>query len=474
MYSRRDFVKLGLSAGASIALPLGGIAFADGKVRPFRVPLAIPPVMQPVRRDGDRDYYELTMRKARAEILPGKTTTIWGFDGRFPGPTFRVRRGRAVVVRRINKLRVPVTTHLHGGDVPWKSDGHPALSFGPGESYDYNYPNTQEAATLWYHDHMHGRAARNNYMGLSGFYIIEDEEQDALNLPAGKYDIPLVLHDRSFRADGSLRFKDKVDMFLGDVYLVNGRPMPFLKVANRKYRFRILNASNSRGYTLALDSGEPLNQIGSDQGLLAAPYPASSIPIWPSERVEVVIDFSKYPIGTRIVLQDRTDPADSAAARPIMQFRVARTEPDPSSLPSVLRTIERLVPGPDAVERVFELSKNSNTNTWVINGKSFDHSRIDIRPRLGDTEVWTFVNRSNMVHPMHVHLVRFQLLERSNGPITPGELGWKDTIRVDPSATSVRIIMRFESGFAGRYLFHCHNLAHSDRSMMGQMRVVAS
>ncbi len=473
MPSRREFLQVTALAGAALALPLDWIEVLAGeaRVRPFRVPLAIPAVMKPVRRDEDRDYYEVTLRKARASILPGKHTTIWGFDGRFPGPTIRARRGRPIVIRRRNQLDVPVTTHLHGGKVPWRSDGHPILSFAPGESYDYYYPNTQEATTLWYHDHMHGKSARNNYMGLNGFYIIEDEEQDEHNLPKGKYDVPLVLHDRSFKKDGSFEFKDKVNDLLGDVYLVNGRPMPFFKVANRKYRFRILNASPSRGYRLALDSGEPLVQIGSDQGLLAAPSPAPEIPIWPSERVEVVIDFSKHPVGTRIVLQDRADFTDPTGARPVMQFRVDREEQDTSSLPPVLRTIERLVPGPDTVEREFVLSKDLDTNTWLINGKRFDHSRIDIRPRLGETEVWTFVNRSSMAHPMHVHLVRFQILERSNALIPPGELGWKDTVRVDASATAVRIIMRFE-GFTGRYLFHCHNLSHSDHGMMEQMRIV--
>jgi spore coat protein A, manganese oxidase len=280
--------------------------------------------MHPVRRDAERDYYEVTMRRARARILDGKKTTIWGFDGRFPGPTFKVRRGRPIVVRRINHLQVPTTTHLHGGKVPWRSDGHPSLPIDPGEAYDFVYPNDQEAATLWYHDHLCMETSRNNYMGLSGLYILEDDVEDELNLPRGDYDVPLVLHDRSFKRDGSFRFKDKVNALNGDVYLVNGRPMPYFEVANRKYRFRILNASHSRGYRLALDTGEQLTQIGSDQGLLAAPTPATTIPLWPAERVEVVVDFSAYPVGTKVVLQDQADATDPASARPIMRFDVAR------------------------------------------------------------------------------------------------------------------------------------------------------
>lgn len=469
MPTRREFLRIAAAAGAALALPRHGFAasFMDARVRPFAFPLTIPPVMKPRRSDGDRDYYEVTMRRARADILKGKRTTIWGFDGRFPGPTFKVKRGREIIVRRSNELHVPTTTHLHGGKVEWRSDGHPSLAIAPGESYDYVYPNDQEAATLWYHDHLCQETSRNNYMGLSGLYIIEDEAERDLNLPRGHHDIPLVIHDRSFNDDGSFRFRDKVDQLLGDVYLVNGRPIPYLEVANRKYRFRILNGSHSRGYDLALDNGEPLVQIASDQGLLEAPSPAVSIPLWPAERAEVVIDFSKYPIGSTIVLRDR-DASDPLVSRPVMQFRVTREEPDDSSLPPLLRPIERLVPGPGVVEREFALSKNI-AGKWVINGKPFDSGRIDIRPRLGGTEVWTFVNQSFFVHPMHIHLVQFQILDRSNLRLSAGEMGWKDTVRVDPSAR-VRVIMKFE-GFAGRYMYHCHNLAHEDHSMMGQMLV---
>lgn len=471
MPSRREFLKMTAIAGTSAALPSHWLAASllNSRIRPFAVSLAIPPVMKPVRRDGDREYYEVRMRKARTEILKGKRTTIWGFDGRFPGPTFKVKRGREIVVRRVNDLHVPTTTHLHGGKVDWRSDGHPSLAIPVGEAYDYVYPNDQEAATLWYHDHLCQETSRNNYMGLSGLYIIEDDAERDLNLPRGRYDIPLVIHDRTFNADGSLRFKDKVDQLLGDVYLVNGRPMPYLEVANRKYRFRILNGSHSRGYDLTLDTGEPLVQIASDQGLLQAPTPMTSIPLWPAERAEVVVDFSKYPVGSKIVLQDR-NASDPLQARPVMQFRVTRQEPDDSSLPAFLRPIERLLPGPDVVEREFALSKN-DAGKWVINGKPFDAGRIDIKPKLGDTEVWTFINQSFFVHPMHIHLVRFQILDRSNLRLSTNEVGWKDTVRVDPSAR-VRVIMKFD-GFAGRYMYHCHNLAHEDHSMMGQMLVRA-
>jgi spore coat protein A len=472
MQSRRDFLKKTMLAGAALALPRSASAAAGAAAQEaelFRLPLKIPPVLKPVRSTGNRDYFETTMRYARRSILPGKRTPVWSFDGSFPGPTIKVTRRREAIVRRVNRLHVPVSVHLHGAKVRPDSDGHPLDLVRPGAHKDYVYPNDQPAATLWYHDHTHHNASRNVYMGLAGLYVIEDPEEEEFGLPAGDYDVPLVLQDRKFHRDGTLKFKDGHNHVRGRKLLVNGRPAPFLRVAARKYRFRILNASNSRGYRLALDSGEPLIQIASDGGLLTAPTPAVTLPLWSAERAEVVVDFSKYPVGTRVVLGDRQDPDDPAALVPLLAFDVDREEEDTSALPAMFRPIQRMLTG--SVERTFVLEFNFDTQMWEINGKTFDPRRIDIEPRLGDTEIWTFDNQSSSTHPMHVHLVRFQVLDRNGLPPSPAEMGWKDTVRVGP-AEVVRVVMTFE-GYTGRYMFHCHNLAHEDHSMMGQMRVVA-
>ncbi|MFN2587715.1 MAG: multicopper oxidase family protein [Actinomycetota bacterium] len=471
MQSRRDFLKMAAAGGAALALPrsLTGVARAASAVEPFSVPLRIPPVLEPVRRAGNRDYFETTMRRARVRILPGKRTPAWTFDGSFPGPTIKVTRGREAVVRRYNRLDVPVTIHLHGGRVRPSSDGQPLDLIRPGGHKEYVYPNEQPGATLWYHDHTHHRTSRNNYMGLNGLYVIEDPDDEQFNLPSGAYDVPLILQDRRFRRDGSFRFRDDHDDVLGRTFLVNGRPAPYLRVANRKYRFRILNASNSRGYNLALDTGEPLVQIASDGGLLTAPAPAATIPLWTAERAEVVVDFSRHPVGTRVILGDRQDPMDPASLVPLVAFDVDREEEDASELPTMFRPIERMLTGD--VEREFTLARNFETQQWEINGKTFDPDRIDVRPRLGDTEIWTFVNESSATHPMHLHLVRFQVLDRDGLPPSPGEMGWKDTVLV-AGAERVRVATTFE-GYTGRYMFHCHNLAHEDHSMMGQMKVVS-
>ena len=467
MASRREFLKMASVLGAAGVLRVDTAWGAQSHQPMFMVPLRIPPVMRPTREDG-RDLFTVVMRKTSKEIMPGSRTPIWSFDGAFPGPTIKVQRGREVVVRRINRLHVPTTIHLHGGRVTPDNDGQPLDLIRPGRYKDYVYPNEQEAATLWYHDHTHHHSSRNNYMGLNGLYIIEDVAEDELNLPKGKYDIPLVLQDRSFRRDGSFRFHDHRNHVRGHVFLVNGRPTPYLKVANRKYRFRILNASNSRGYNLTLEGARPLVQIASDGGLLPAPAPTVALPLWPAERAEVIIDFSQFPVGSQVVLQ-HTDRDDPTATRPLMRFDIEREESDPSSLPQTLRPMERLVPG--GTEREFDLSFDFNRNRWEINGKGFDPDRIDARPRQGSTELWTFRNLSSVTHPMHIHLVQFQIVRRGNLALSAGEMGWKDTVRVDPSST-VQVAVQFPQRFRGRYMFHCHNLAHEDHSMMGQMKVI--
>lgn len=434
--------------------------------QPFAVPLSIPPVLAPKRTVDGVDHYEIVMRANDVPILGGPRTRIWGYGGRFPGPTIKVTKGRPVVVRQINRLKVPTTIHLHGGHVSPNHDGHPLDLIEPGARKDYHYPNEQSAATLWFHDHTVHRTSRNVYRGLAGLYMIEDPDERDLNLPRGNYDVPLIVQDRSFKNDNSLLFRNRHDNVVGDTYLVNGRPVPYFKVANRKYRFRILNASNSRNYTLGLSSGQPLVQIASDGGLLGAPATAASIPIWPAERVEVVVDFSVYPVGTSVTLQDLAglNPMD---AKPLVRFDVDRAEDDPSEVPTTLRTIDDL--GPADAERNFQLQLDPEKNQWLINGKIFSPKRISARPKLGDVETWTFDNVSNLTHPMHIHLSMFRVLDRDGVPASGGESGWKDTVAVASNET-VRVAVRFTT-FTGTYVFHCHNLAHEDHGMMAQMRV---
>lgn len=499
MLTRRQLLKMGAQfsavAGAALILPQISLAEKIGGGapdhtllnKPFIATLPIPRVLEPVAQDDTTDYYEMTMRAATKTIVAGKPTTIWGFEGEFPGPTIVARAGRRVIVRQTNGLDVPVTVHLHGGVVPPESDGMPTDQILPGMTREYVYPNQQQAATLWYHDHAMDETGLHCYMGMCGFYLINDDAEQALPLPKGTYDIPLAITDRSFREDGSFDYPEiEGDTLLygamGDTILVNGARQPRLAVANRKYRFRILNASNARPYQLALASGAMMTQIGGDGGLLPAPVERESLRIDAAERADVMIDFSVYPVGTRVVLMNQLG---IGGLSQIMCFDVVREELDDSSVPAQLNTIERLDPASAVVERNFEFGFDGANGIWTINGLAYDHHRIDATPLRGTTEIWRISNGAphhpgsgtgladpgkDHSHPFHLHGVFFQVLDRNGEPPPAWEQGWKDTVSVG-SLEAVRIIVRFD-GFAGTYMFHCHKLEHEDRGMMGHFEVV--
>lgn len=435
-------------------------------VVPFQASFRTPSVLTPARVDGDTEYYEIAMRPAEVEILPGRRTTIWGFNGEFPGPTIRARRGRRVVVRQTNHLPdAKPSIHLHGGHVEAGSDGYPTDVIAPGAARDYVYPNRQLASTLSYHDHEMGHAGRNVYMGLFAAYLIEDDAEAGLGLPSGPYDVPVIIQDRTFGADGSLQYSPDMMGVSGDVILVNGVPYPRFDVAGRRYRLRILNGSNARNYELSLSSGQSFTQIATDGGLLPRPVPRATIPLFPFERVEVVVDFSEVAVGSQVILRNE---AELGRAGQIMLFDVARRESETSTIPTELRPLERLDEASAAATRDFILGMDHMN--WVMNGQRFDPGRIDATPRLGSTEIWRFQNRSMMAHPVHLHADMFQILDRNGTPPSPGETGWKDTVAVAPDET-VRVIVRF-TDFLGLYMVHCHNLEHEDNGMMAQFKVV--
>lgn len=434
-------------------------------VTSFVAELPIPPTLQPFRSDANTDHYRLTMRAASATIIPGLSTPIYGYDGLFPGPTIRATRGRQVSVQQVNTLPMDTVVHLHGAHTRPADDGHPVDVIPSGASRFYHYPNHQQAATLWYHDHTLMHTGANVYRGLAGMYVLSDEMEAALDLPRDEQDIPLVLADRIFNADGSFYYPTgHSDGVLGDIQLVNGAPFPRATVATRLYRFRILNASNCRVYSLSFADGRPFTQIATDAGLLPAPVTRSAIDLAPAERVEVVVDFTADPVGTTVVL--RNDYGTGQAAQ-IMRFDVLRAEPETVTLPSVLRPI--VPPGDPVTTRTMALSFDP-VQGWLINGKPFDASRVDASPVLGTTEVWVFANLSGLAHAMHVHLVSFLILDRDGVPPEPGEAGWKDTVLVHAGET-VRVIATF-AHYPGRFVFHCHNLEHEDHDMMNQFEVV--
>ena len=489
-----------------------------GALACFVDPLPLPQIAKPLERrlppdgsGGPVPFYRVPMRaiaqKLHRDLPP---TNLWSFGGSVPGVLFDTRSGEGQLIEWRNDLpqhhflpidhslhgaekgvpEVRGVVHLHGGKAPPESDGYPEDWYVPGQSRTYYYPNRQEAALLWYHDHAMGINRLNIYAGLFGLFIVRDPFEDALNLPRGEYEIPLVLMDRDLKPGGELSYPVSADPerpwvpeAFGEAQLVNGKLFPYLEVQPRKYRFRILNAANGRFYRLSLSTGGEMHQIGSDQGLLAAPVALQYVELAPGERADLVIDFAPYR-GARLQLQ--SEPFA------LLQFRVgAANVPDPGALPSALRPAPRIAESTAVLTRRLTLDENLNLvaeSMGMLLNKTPWHAPVTEKPVLNTTEIWELVNLTDDVHPIHLHLVRFQILDRrrfdafdfmtagklryTGPPMTPdaNEMGWKDTVRVN-AKTVTRIIVPF-TGYTGRYVWHCHILEHEDNEMMRPYEVL--
>ena len=390
-----------------------------------------------------------------------------------------------------DKPELRTVVHVHGAKVRPEHDGYPEEWYAPGKSAVCHYPNDQEAAMLWYHDHAMGINRLNIYAGLCGAFVVRDAAEDALNLPKGAYEMPLVLCDRFVRKDGQLYYpaSGKADApwvpeVFGDVMLVNGKAFPYLEVEARKYRFRVLNASNGRFYTLALSNHGEFHQIGTDQGLLPAPVPLKTLILAPGERADLIVDFRDHG-GENIVLTNE--------AFDLMQFRVGRRKvADTSSLPRSLRAVPRIAEASAVQTRrltIDEIESEKGESTMMLLNNTRWHQPVTEKPVLNTVEIWSIFNPTDDSHPIHLHLVRFQILDRRSydfvayantgelrytGPVVPPdpqEAGWKDTVQAHPGMVT-RIIVRFE-GYVGRYVWHCHVLEHEDNEMMRPYEVVA-
>ena len=475
------------------ALPVPSIARAAGQ----RVHPAYPNRSLP--------YYRMEMQAFRAKLhrdLP--PTPMWGYNGSSPGPTIETRRGEPLLIEWANALPtkhflpidhtihgaekdkplVRAVTHVHGARVPAGSDGWPEDWYIPGKSVQYHYPSVQDAATLWYHDHAMGITRLNIYAGLFGAFNVHDADEQALNLPSGDYDLPLILCDRLIAKDGQLYYPVSDDPSApwvsechGNAVLCNGKLYPYFEVEPRRYRLRLINVANTSFFDLSLSHGHAFQQIASDQGLLSAPLERSRIELYPAERAEVIVDFSGMD-GQSLQLRQQSEG--------ILEFRVRdRGNKDTSVLPAVLRPVARIDPASAIRDRQLALGEqddaSGNAMTMLLDGKMWSDP-ISEKPRQHTTETWSFVNITGDAHPIHLHLVRFQIIDRRpfdlfawnahrivkyTGPAEappPHEAGWKDTVRTDPGMVT-RIAMRFD-GEPGRYVWHCHFLEHEDNEMM--------
>lgn len=513
--------------------------------------LPIPPVLKAKGKRDGIPFYEVTMKQFQQKLhrdLP--PTTVWGYNGMYPGPTFEVKRNQPILVKWENQLpfehllpvdrtlhgaepeqpSVRTVVHLHGGRVTPENDGYPEAWFtrkfgNVGRKFVhevYYYPNCQRPATLWYHDHAIGITRLNVYAGLAGFYLIRDEEEEKLNLPREQYEIPLVIQDRSFYPNGELFYPSQpghepppapqpdpslpnpsvVPEFFGNTILVNGKVWPYLEVEPRKYRFRILNGSNARFYRMRLSSGQDFVQIGTDGGFLEKPVTVSNIEgllLAPAERADVIVDFSNHA-GQKIILtNDAPTPFTNEDGDPlpmdltqIMEFRVKQTcsKSDSSEIPETLSCLERLDFNNDVIVRKNTLDESTDEFglgrlKLLLNNMEWNELPLTETPYNGTVEVWELYNLTLDTHPIHLHLVQFQILNRAsftgnpNGPDLvvgeaqppdPNEMGWKDTVRANPGEVT-RIIARF-GPFTGIYPWHCHILEHEDHEMMRPYEVL--
>ncbi len=498
---RRDLLKVGAFGAAALAVPWSRLLSAATVSQiaasrlpaPYTVPFAVPPVSVPVKVDPvtRTEYHVLTQQAFTAQVLPGVDTPLWGYNGSAPGPTIQARAGWTTVVRQVNELPsvhptlgyTPWTsTHLHGMPSKPQYDGYASDITLPGQYKDYVYPNSCSARTLWYHDHGVHHTAENVYMGLAAMYVLTDPVEAALPIPHGRYDVPLILRDVMFAADGSLLWDDREHSGVyGDVVTVNGRPWPVMDVEQRLYRFRVLNASISRGYRLRLSNGQPFQVIGTDGGLMRAPQTVTELKIGMAERYEVVVDFSRIRPGQSIQLVNAgvKNAPDFDNTGKVMRFRVSgpATSTAGNSVPPVLNPAAPamdLTPAMAVATRQLRLQRDKGL--WKVGGMTWSdveasgYQRVFANPKVGDVEIWEVQNLSGgWFHPLHIHLVDFQVLSRNGAPPPPQERGPKDVVYTGENET-VRLLMRFGPEH-GRYMIHCHNLSHEDHDMMTQFRV---
>jgi spore coat protein A len=553
---RRDFLKLCIATVPALVFPRladadDGADHADaqplyrkpGSLDRYIDPLPVPKRLMPHSEAENTVRYHVRMLEFKQQMhsqLP--PTRLWGYEGQYPGPTIEAHRGRPIAVEWENQLpsqhifdidprihgampptpAVRTVPHLHGARSRSESDGLPEKWFTPGSSVLYDYPNSQQAATLWYHDEAVGITRLNVYAGLSGFYLLRDDEERSMGLPSGDYEIPLLLQDRTLDDKGQLVYSPTFDdgqkppqglwapELFGDLPVVNGAIYPYLEVEPRRYRLRVLNGANARFFNLFFNLAKsptdipsliPFHQIGTDGGFLPGPVALNKLLLGPAERADLIVDFSGLQGKTVTLSNDASAPYPGwglvtphhPALCELMQFRV--TLPLSSSLKSLSmptpRPLSKLDETKSIATRDFVLAEGMDRQGRAlglqINGKGYDAPVTEV-VKLGSIEKWRFINNTEDAHPMHLHLVQFQILNRQgfnpvslrNGALelvgilrlpAANEAGWKDTAVVSPREV-LTIVVRFE-GYTGRYVFHGHLLEHEDHDMMRPYEVAA-
>ncbi|MDQ2676836.1 MAG: multicopper oxidase family protein, partial [Actinomycetota bacterium] len=462
---------------------------------------------------------EIRMRKAKLDILPGPETEMWTYDGSFPGPTIRRPSGEPTRITFRHDLPEnagEMTVHLHGAHTASIHDGQPGglterqprslycdiapglseraagndLLIEPGRKRTYVHEFTEDGepergAMHWYHDHRLDRTGENVWRGLAGMWITDDgfEDDAGWKLPSGKQDIPLLITDRKFDSKNRLvdRFKKlepPTDGMTGDVILVNGAVVPFHKVEPRHHRLRILNASNFRPYNLFFTHGVEIVQIATESGLMPAPVARDRVLLGAGERVELIVDFSGAA-GERVELRSgaRTPEVEGVGSNPyngpIMQFRVSDDPVDDEvEIPASLRPLPGWAEDIEipAAPFTWSVSGGALGNPWLINGETFDPSRVLRTESLGEIAVWRISNNTQYAHMMHPHHTDWLMLGRNGSPPEDHEACLKETFFLDPFESI--LVAGKMSDYTGKYVIHCHMLDHEDHGLMSQFEVV--
>lgn len=483
--NRRNFIKsTGISALGTLTIPslLQACHTEEDMIgKPnwivegnFNRPLTIPAVQN--------NLIQLQAGSGIGEMLNGKNTSILSYYDSMLGPTIKTQAGETITIQLQNNLSEDTNIHWHGLILPDDMDGHPMDVAEPGGSYNYVLPVQQRAGTYWYHPHPHGSTARQVFMGLAGMFIVNDAEEAALNLPADEFEIPLIIQDKRFSGsslDYSPTEEEIMSGYLGETILVNGLHAPYHSVEAGWYRLRIVNGSTARVYKLAFSNEMDFYIIGSDGGLLRNPEKVKSQLMGPGERLDILVNFKSIAIGKSVYLISRKFSEYNVQGRQeykIMKFTVDRSTERSFTLPETLTSITAIPDASAVATRSFDISALAGHNGGgghAINGKMFDMHRIDETVAAGTSEIWEFDNRmGEEIHPMHIHGVQFQVLERKGGrgSLIPAEKGWKDTVLVMPGE-KVSVIMTFPL-YTGVFVFHCHNLEHEDDGMMLNYKIV--
>ena len=447
-------------------------------------------------------HIRIPVERADVRVLPtGPRTRMWTFGGSYPGPTIIRPAGHDTKVTFINRLprrAGALTVHFHGDHHASASDGQPdshLIRHGHSRTYDYpltDHGRPERAASLFYHDHRMGLTGRNIWNGLQGMFLIKDGKAADLRLPRGRFDVPLLVSDRSFTSDNQLTqpFPDHPvmeltgpqappdDATVGTRILANGRFAPYLKVSTHRYRLRIVNGSNFTSYNFALSNGRAFTQVGTGNGLLPKPVRRTHILLGPAQRTDVVVGFHGE-LGKRVILEStpRTDAAPAGAVgtptAAIMQFRVVRASAhDRTRVPSRLQPAPKIdVPSKVSKTWTFDVAGHKKTGSvWTVNGKPYDPSRVDATVPLGSTQLWKLHNASPITHYIHLHEEQWHTVSRDGGPPLPWERGLEDTWKLDPGET-VTVAARF-TDHTGVFMLHCHMLDHEDHGLMAQFEVV--